>query len=215
MTVGSRLDVQMPIPSNKLNKLDIPIIRYELVPDELTLTHEDETENPSWVPVEPEFNNDCSVVVANDAEKLDTSSTAEEFGPDELTLAHECETENSSRVPVEPEFNSDRLAVLFDDAEKFDTLLAAEECVHDLLKRKCQEQGVMIHKSELHAEAKKVSLVYMQDGGSKAGPFEKLALYFESESAAHLAKGLIDKFLKAKAVSAIANKKGKKEKNRH
>ena len=120
-TVSSSLDVQMKIPSNKLNKLDIPIIRYELVPDELTLTHEDETENPSWVPVEPEFNNDRSVVVSNDAETLDTSSTADELGSDELTLTHEGETENSSREPVEPEFNNDHSVVVSDDVEKLNT----------------------------------------------------------------------------------------------
>ena len=251
-TVSSSLDVQMPILSNKLNKLDIPIVRYELVPDELTLTHEDE--NPSWIPVEPAFNNDLSVVVSSDAEQLDTSSTAEEFGPGELALAHEDgnpswipvepefnndrsivlsndaekldtpstaeelgpggltltqegETENSSRVSVEPEFNNDRSAAVSDDAEKLDTLLAAEEFLHDVVKEKCQEQGVVILKTELHAKAKKVCLIYMQEGGSKAGPFEKLAIYFESPGRARTGKKLLDKSLKATAVFAPATKK--------
>ena len=214
-TVSSSLDVQMPIPANKLNKLDIPIIRYELVPDELTFTHEDENENPSWVPVEPEFNNDCSVVVSNFAEQLDTSSTAEELDPDDLTLTNEGETENSSRVLVEPEFNNCRSAVMSDDAEKLNTSLTTEEWAHDLLKQRCRELGVIIRKSELHAKAKKVCLVCMPEGGSKTGPFEKVVLHFSSQSEARNIKNVVDRFLKAKAVSAVANQKGKKEKNSH
>ena len=56
-TVMDSMEVQMNIMPNKLNKLDMPIIREELVPEELTLTYESETENSSLASVIAEFSN--------------------------------------------------------------------------------------------------------------------------------------------------------------
>ena len=78
-TVRDSLDVQMSTMSNELNKLNMPIIREELVPEELTLTHEGETENSSQVSAVAECNNGDSAVGSGDAERLDTSPTAEEL----------------------------------------------------------------------------------------------------------------------------------------
>ena len=156
-TVIDSLDVLMPAMSHELNKLDMSVIREELVPEELALTHEGETENSSLVSVVAEFNNGCSAVASNNAGKLDTSP-------------------------------------------------AAEKSFHDLLKRQCQERGIVIYKSKLNAKANKICLVCMQEGGSKAGPFQKVAMYLRSPSEARNVKSWIDKFVKSTAISAGWNK---------
>ena len=46
----------------------------------------------------------------------------------------------------------------------------------------------------------------MREGGSKAGPFEKLVMYLESPSEARNIKSWINKFMKSTAISDASNK---------